>query len=528
MRNIYDNINEFYEQEPEWDTILDRSYVEGYIRSLAWSGKTDDELNKIWDDITIFSVYLANSENFLGDMNRENFIDCVAWITRNIVGRIADYNTVERFFINIEDFYKYLAKKKIVRNQQAVSDAKFRMLAGNKVNYIDEEGNVLPQFKQSNIYPTSDLPAKIFMNLGEHMNQVQTRMSRFLMDEEYEAEFARSEWFFSGFMEEEEWDKLVEQNGDLAMAGLDFYLYDYHMMANDKRPIDVYYEQAKAGKYGKFSKPALEFLEILTETKPIIFTIEECLEEGLYTIKEFFSGESFPIMLPIEGDHDVEEFKGVLFYGHIFYNNTMTTQVVQGLGMNKQALENLKKVFLRAKDWFTAQESNSGTMEEFFKRHGDVISHFFRFNSRLNSNTLKDLEWLKKHEFEKRIKLNHIKEDVVTKYIEEHLPNDVFSARDIVLAKRLWTRFQELAGVEIERPELWAGAVLWNLGGINALFSINDKVIVNMLEEVQPEDAQDIFDYGNKIFDVLQLGDFDVRFLNEEGLLKKFFTEILV
>ena len=144
-------------------------------------------------------------------------------------------------------------------------------------------------------------------------------------------------------------------------------------------------------------------------------------------------------------------------------------------------------------------------------------------SKKISENFLEDIT-----NINNEIKLNHIKEDAVTKYIEEHLPNDVFSARDIVLAKRLWTRFQELAGVEIERPELWAGAVLWNLGGINALFSINDKVIVNMLEEVQPEDAQDIFDYGNKIFDVLQLGDFDVRFLNEEGLLKKFFTEILV
>lgn len=528
MRNIYDNINDFYEQEPEWDTILSRSYVEGYIRSLAWSGKTDDELNEIWDDITIFSVYLANSENFLGDMNRENFIDCVAWITRNIAGRVANYDTVERFFLNVEDFYQYLAKKKIVRNQQAVSDAKFRMLAGNKVNYIDEEGNVLPQFKQSNIYPTTDLPVKIFMNLAEHMNQVQNRMSRFLMDEEYEAEFARSEWIFSGCMDSEEWDRLIEQNGDLAMAGLDYYLYDYHMMIDDKRPIDIYYEEAKKGKYGEFSKTALEFLQILTETRPIIFTIEECLEEGLYTIKEFFSGENFPLMLPIEGDHDIEEFKGVLFYGHIFYNNTMTTQVVQGLPMNKQELDNLKRVFLRAKDWFTAQEGNSGTMDEFFSRHGAVISHFFRFHNRINSSSLKDLDWLRKHEFEKHIKLTNVSEDEVTKYLDENLPNDTFSARDLVLAKRLWTRFQEITEVDLGRPELWAGAVLWNLGGLNALFAIDDKVIVNMLKDVHPEDAQEIFEYGNKIYDVLELGNFDARYLNEEGLLKKFFAEILV
>ncbi|MCQ2359325.1 MAG: hypothetical protein MJ055_04620 [Phascolarctobacterium sp.] len=528
MRNIYDNIKDFYEQEPEWDEILARSHVESYIRQLAWSGKSDEELNKIWDDITIFSVYLANSENFLGDMNRENFIDCVAWVTRNIAGRVADYETVERFLTNVEAFYQYLAKKKVVRNQQAISDAKFRMLADNKVNYIDEEGNVLPQFKQSNIYPTSDLPVKIFMNLGEHMSQVQQRMSAFLMDEEYESEYSRAEWIFSGFMEDNEWNSLLDQSGDLAMASLDYYLYDYHMLTNDKRPIEVYYESAKAGRYGTFSKAALELLEILTETRPIIFSIENCLEEGLYEIKEFFSGESFPLMLPIEGEHKVSDFKGVLFYGHIYYNNTMTTQVVQGILMSKEKQDQLKRLFLRVKDWFTAQESNSGTLEEFFQRNGHLISHFFRFHQRINAKTMKELDWLKKYEFEKRIKLNRICEDEVTKYMDEQLPNDTFSARDVILAKRLWTSFKEASNVQVQRPEIWTGAVLWNLGGINAMFSIDEQVIPNMLDEVQMEDAGKIVECGNEIYDVLELGDFDPRYLNEEGLLKRFFTEVLV
>lgn len=527
MRNIYDNIREFYEQEPDWDTILAKSYVENYIRQLAWAGKTDEELNEIWDDITIFSVYLANSENFLGDMNRENFIDCIAWITRNIAGRVADYVSVERFFINIEGFYKYLAQKKIVRNLHSISEAKERILAGNKVNYIDEEGNVLPKYKQSNIYPTSDLPEKIFMNLAEHMTQIQQQLTAFLADEEYAVEFSRAIWMFSGFMDDYEWDQVVEHNGDLEMASLDYYLYDYHMLSDDKRPIDAYYEAAKAGKYGKFSKAALELLEILTETRPFVFSIENCLDDGLYTVKEFFTGESFPIMLPIEGNHDISEFKGVLFYGHIFYNNTMTTQVVQGIKMSKEKQELLKKIFVRTKNWFSAQESNSGTMEEFFSRNGHLISHFFRFYQRININTLKDLNWLRKYQFEKHKKFNNIREDEVTKYFDKFLPNDTFSARDVVLAKRLWTSFSESKKVRLTNPKLWAGAVLWNIAGINALFAIDQYAILEMFGENETKDARGILKKGEEIYDLLELGDYDPRFLNEEGLLKKFFTDVL-
>lgn len=528
MKNIYDNINDFYDQEPEWNTIISKNYVEGYIRSLAWSGKTEEELNQIWDDIVIFTVYLANTENFLGDMNRENFIDCIAWITRNIGGRVADYDTVECFFENIEDFYQYLAKKKVVRNQDAVSEAKFRMLAGNKVNYIDEEGNVLPQFKHSNIYPTVDLPEKIFMNIEEHMQQIHNRMQLFLMDEKYSADYIRSKWIFSGCMELEEWNKLLEKNMDLALAEIDYYLYDYHMMANDRRPIDVYYEEAQNGKYGEFSKPSLELLQILTKTRPIVFTIEDYLEDGLYMIKEFFSNESFPLMLPIEEASSVEEFENILFYGHIFYNNTMTTQIIQGSPVTKKELVNLKKLFLRTKDWFTSQESNSGTMSEFFQRHAAMINHFLRFHDCIDSDTLEDLDWIKKYEFEKHVKFTTIREDEVTKYLDAHLPNGTFSARDLVLAKRLWTSFQETAKVELPRPELWAGAVLWNLGGINALFRIDNKVIVDMLEELQIEDGLVVSKYGNKIYDVLKLDNFDSRYLNEEGLIKKLFAEVLL
>ena len=529
MRNIYDDINEFYNQEPEWMQILPKQDVENFLRQEAWSGTSEDELSKLWEDLTIYFVYLVNSENFVGDMNRENFIDCVAWLARNIAGFQADYKTVSSFLAHMEVFYAHLAKKKMVRNGRAVSEAKERILRGNRVNYMDEEGFILPQFRESNIYPTADLPVKIFMNIGENLALAHALLGNFLADEDLASDLTRSQWLYSGFMDPEKWDEEVKDNPDLSSAWIDFYLYDYHLLESDKRPIELYYEYCKQEKYGPLPKAALEILEVLTHTRPIIFSIETYLEDGLYTVKDFFSNESFPLMLPIEGFHQASEYKDVIFAGHVFYNNTMTTHTIQGMRISKDKQLQLKKLFLRARDWFTAQEGNSGAMEEFLTRHAACIEHFFRYNQGITSSTLKDLDALKKYNFRSTYKVNYLEEDNVTNYLDAKLPNVIFSLRDVVLAKRLWTAFKKLTDKKVRRPELWAGAVLWNLSGINYgnTFSADEKFIVSMFEELKSSDSHSIFNYGNEIYDTLKLGDCDPRYLNEEGLLDKFFTEVV-
>ena len=78
MNNVFDLVADFYGQDEEWNTVLRQSYVENFLRAKSWQGASDEELTEAWDHITLLCLYLGNSENFLGDMSRDDFIDCIA------------------------------------------------------------------------------------------------------------------------------------------------------------------------------------------------------------------------------------------------------------------------------------------------------------------------------------------------------------------------------------------------------------------------------------------------------------------
>ena len=44
MTNIYDIINELYNDDDGWNTVLERRYAEQFLRTEAFHGASDDEL----------------------------------------------------------------------------------------------------------------------------------------------------------------------------------------------------------------------------------------------------------------------------------------------------------------------------------------------------------------------------------------------------------------------------------------------------------------------------------------------------
>lgn len=107
MTNVFDLIEEFYTQDEEWNTVLQQACAEDFLRYKTWQGAKDGELVKIWDYITILCIYLGNSENFLGDMSREDFIDCVGWCCRNVSGFPATESNIAHFLDVMQEFYAY-------------------------------------------------------------------------------------------------------------------------------------------------------------------------------------------------------------------------------------------------------------------------------------------------------------------------------------------------------------------------------------------------------------------------------------
>ena len=116
--NVFDIVEEFYTQDPEWNTVLERRHVDNYLRTLAWQGVDDDRLTEIWSNIMLLCVYLGNGERFLGDMNREDFIDCVGWCGRNVAGFSINVTHVESFLTEHHVLVLQLLIKMVIRQEQ--------------------------------------------------------------------------------------------------------------------------------------------------------------------------------------------------------------------------------------------------------------------------------------------------------------------------------------------------------------------------------------------------------------------------
>lgn len=56
-------------------------------------------------------LYLGSAETFLGDMNADDFIDCIAWCGRNISEFTPDYKNTQDFLETCDGLFKYLKGK---------------------------------------------------------------------------------------------------------------------------------------------------------------------------------------------------------------------------------------------------------------------------------------------------------------------------------------------------------------------------------------------------------------------------------
>lgn len=63
MKNVYDEVQTFYEEEIILEPVIKREWVDGYLRQKAWQGTTDSELRQVWNNIRYFELYLDVTEN---------------------------------------------------------------------------------------------------------------------------------------------------------------------------------------------------------------------------------------------------------------------------------------------------------------------------------------------------------------------------------------------------------------------------------------------------------------------------------
>lgn len=510
MDNVFDLIEDFYTQDPEWNNVLRQSYAEDFLRLKAWQGATDEELTKIWDYITELLLYLSNAENFLGDMNREDFIDCVGWCSRNISDFTPTVKCVNGFLTTMSELFTHLKKKKAIMQDNAPAEAKAKLLVDDKLQIIDKEGNFLPEYERYNLYATADLPSKIYLNIGERLNNLFEFLQKYYENKKYKRDIERAQFLFGGILMTGAMNAKPGTE-EYKQTFWDYFLFDYHMLANDKTPLEHFYDSFKIDSFSPDGMPAKDVLQELLQAQLVMFEVVGKTPEGMFDCRNILTGERYALMMPMDPD---TETNGFVFLGHIFYNNSMVMNFVRGMLMNKASRKRFLQVLEQAKDWFAVRYGGEMSWEDFTRRNPIFVRHI----SLLYAAFIR----MEGFNYETRIsnyQAQPMLEDSVSMMLWDMMHYYAFSAYDIFLAKTMWSDYLAASGKtekNIRVAEIWAAGIVYNFIKLNDVYNYDIEQISAMCYGL---DKSAIKRTAKMVESELALEKHDPRYVNEEGLL---------
>lgn len=510
MNNIFDLIEDFYAQDPEWNNVLRQNYAEDFLRLKSWQGASEEELLATWDYVTELLLYLGNADNFLGDMNREDFIDCVGWCCRNIADFTPTVQHIDGFLTTVSELFAHLKKKKIIMNASAPGEAKAKLIVENELQIIDKEGNFLPKYARYNQYATPDLPAKIFLNMGERLQNLLNFLQQFYSEKKYKRDVERATFLYSGILMSNSLAANPD-NEEYVQTFWDYFLFDYHMIANDKTPLQHFYDTFKVDSFSPEGLPAKDVLLELLQAKLVMFDVLDRTAEGLYDCRDILTGEHYILMLPID---ETAETKGFVFMGHIFYNNTMVMNFVRGMLMTKAARKRFLQVLGQSKDWFAVRYGGKMSWEDFIRRNPIFVRHL----------SLLYAAYVRMDGFNYETQISHyeaqpVLDDAVSLMLWDMMHYYAFSSYDVFLAKTMWSDYLASSGknaANIRIAEIWAAGVIYNFIKLNDVYNYNLEQISAMCYGL---DKNAIKRTAKAIATELALEKHDPRYVNEEGLL---------
>lgn len=505
--NVFDIVDEFYTQDPDWNSVIQRNHVDNYLRTLAWQGVEDDKLVDIWSNIMLLCVFLGNSDNYLGDMNRENFIDCVGWCGRNVAGFTINPTHIKSFLGDLDSFYNYLHKKNIVIYANGPKEALAKLIVNDKLQIMDCKGNFLSEVEKYNIYSSPDLPVKIFLNVGEKLDNLMVAIHNFYATKEHHRDLEKAAYFYSsimvrGFIKED------PQSEEYAQSFWDYFLFDYHLLGNDKRPIEHFYEDMCVNNFTDEGQAYEDILLELLKTRLVVFKVLSQNEDGSYSCTDVFTNAGYNLVLPLDEEADLEN---MLFMGHIYYNESMILNFVRGFKISGVAEKRMVATMKMAKEFFALRHNGKFSMEEFIARNGMFVRHLcLIFSAYMRLDCFNHETRVTTYEPQP------ILEDRVSLMIAEFMKPYAFSNYDIKLCQTMWSDFLAANPKKIRMPDIWAAGAIRNFIDVNRVYNYDVHKISEMCHNV-PTTA--IYRTSNEMSNALILEQGDPRYINEEGLL---------
>lgn len=502
MKNVYESVRLFFEEELTDTPIIARDWVEGFLRQKAWAGSADKDLHVIWKQVRALQIYLSYTHyQTLDELVADDYADALRWLDANPAGFKVNLRSARQFFSVLEEFYHYLVNRKLSSDTHQIQVAAEMIAGGKRLNlassYLEDQdshGNFVANLSTDFLQGTGIFP--------ETIEKLMLKIGGYFQREAFDEDFHRALYLYVGPLQA---IPTVEDDGfsDFWIGFWDYFLFDYHLRQDDLTPVTHYLQ-------GKHRLTSVEktLLLNLSAAQFTVFYIQRVIDGSWVECVNLLTDEVFQMPYP---EFDYKIMKRLLFYGHVFANGTFVANYVASIEVSVNLRQRIKHEALRLKAIFTVQQPNS-TWQDFIVRHCLAIRHtvtLLTAFAKLNVTAQETCSTPKRPDVVRQPDYR------VCEELRQLMPKYGFSVYDLSLAESMWQDFCQLCEVTIRKTGGWSAAIISCYATLNTSFAIP---IEELAEEAGVSTAS-IYTNRRRLTEVLSIVAHDPRYLSEEGII---------
>lgn len=493
--NVYRKIELFYQKKKELNRIVRKTRMERYFRELAWQGRTDALLKRVFGVVSTLLAFMA--ERKLGAFYLLTCYDYVElfhiYASTRPKLRLIEPN-IEMFFSYLDDFLRVMAPddeeaRTVLQEGRALFFENGAFSMPERPDY-DEFCDTLEH--------TEELNEEALDHLNDILDGLVTDMIAYFQREEHRQDFARAIMLFSGPYIKPE---AADENWWLSFW--DYFFFDYHRKEDDLSIVRYYLKAEK----NRLSTEQQYVLRDLMRAKFTVFCVDY-LEEDIAVCTNIFSGEEINLPCP---DMGFGEYKNTIFFGHIQRRGVMLLNYISGLSASKRLRRRMKDEITKQFERFQKYQMPQATLEDFFLRHAAAVRHTIQILSgfaqlRVVPDIIADLPT--------RSAVSAVLLEPEETRLAEIARSLHFSTYAIFIAKRLYEDY--VSKIRRRGTQAALAAVLVLIEGVNGTEYVSAQKIFSAFGIEQ----NDAIDAMRKVGLTVNCVAFDPRYLTEEGFVQ--------
>lgn len=365
MENVYDVVASFYWEEPDLEEIVPRKEVERFLRKCAWQGESAGVLLDTWFQVqSLLDYVLTIPQITLDEMTADEYSRAIQYIGEQTDEEVTLEEAIELFAV-WHAFYEHLASVHLITSLDALEMAQERMTAGDTIHYVEpvsftDKVNMM----QGDLAYADTEPAEFNQFLGQLAEGLLLKMSAFFQQKDFARDMERALYLYAGpFL-----DLVTEKDDNFWQGFWDYFIFDYHLLKNDRTPIAFFGEKM----YAMLDVEEQRIFSDWKEMRFIVFEVVRITPDDWVICQDLLGDETFSLPKSVVGRR--ESYDDRIFYGHIRLNGVAMVNHITVVEATAALRRRIKSEVLNQLTLFR-RSYPSATLDDYVLRHAAAVRH---------------------------------------------------------------------------------------------------------------------------------------------------------